>query len=76
VLLACTQRKFGYFCLPVLYGDKFIGRIDAKADRANENFIINNFFPENGFKRTTKQTALSGKNKKTWGFAGCSDISF
>jgi uncharacterized protein YcaQ len=27
------KRTFGYFCLPVLYGTDFIGRLDVKADR-------------------------------------------
>lgn len=27
------KRVYGYFCLPLLYGEQFVGRIDAKADR-------------------------------------------
>ncbi len=27
------KRVYGYFCLPILYQDRFIGRMDAKADR-------------------------------------------
>lgn len=34
------KRQYGYFCLPVLYGDQFAGRIDLKADRKSETLII------------------------------------
>ena len=34
------KRKFGYFCLPVLYGNNFIGRLDPKADRHKKEFIV------------------------------------
>ncbi len=27
------QRRFGYFCLPILYRDRFVGRADCKAHR-------------------------------------------
>lgn len=41
------KRKYGYFCLPVLYNGKFIGRFDPKADRQNKTFYVKHFYLEN-----------------------------
>ncbi|WP_316828908.1 winged helix-turn-helix domain-containing protein [Pedobacter miscanthi] len=37
-----TKRKFGYFSLPILSGEKFIARMDAKANRKQKTLIIHN----------------------------------
>jgi uncharacterized protein YcaQ len=37
-----AKRKYGYFCLPVLLGDTFIARMDAKADRKQKLLIVHN----------------------------------
>jgi uncharacterized protein len=34
------KRKFGYFCLPILWKDQIIGRLDAKAHRAQGIFEV------------------------------------
>jgi len=36
------KRKFGYFCLPILWGDRIIGRMDAKANRPTRELLIHN----------------------------------
>jgi len=40
------KRKFGYFTLPMLYGDKLIGRIDCKADRKKATLLVHNIWLE------------------------------
>jgi uncharacterized protein len=37
-----AKRKYGYFSLPVLLGDTFVGRMDSKADRKQRILIIHN----------------------------------
>ncbi len=37
-----AKRKYGYFSLPVLAGDTFIARMDAKADRKERVLIVHN----------------------------------
>ena len=34
------QRKFGYYTLPVLWGDRLVGRFDSKLDRTTSTFVI------------------------------------
>jgi uncharacterized protein len=34
------QRKFGYYTLPVLWGDRLVARFDSKLDRTTNTFII------------------------------------
>ncbi len=37
-----VKRRYGYFCLPILYGDELVGRMDAKADRKQKLLIVRN----------------------------------
>lgn len=34
------KRQYGYFCLPILFGDAFIGRVDCKAHRKDGLFEL------------------------------------
>src|SRR5215207_2701234 len=34
------QRKFGYYTLPMLWGDRLVGRFDSKLDRTTNTFVI------------------------------------
>ena len=42
------KRRYGYFCLPVLFGDRFVGRLDAKAERKEGVFVVRRFELESG----------------------------
>jgi uncharacterized protein YcaQ len=33
-------RKFGYYTLPILWGDRLVGRFDSKLDRITNTFVI------------------------------------
>lgn len=43
------KRKFGYYCLPVLFEDRFVARFDPKADRKTGEFCIKSFWFEPNF---------------------------
>lgn len=38
--LPAPKRKFGYFCLPILYRDRFVGRVDCKAHRKEKRLEV------------------------------------
>ena len=69
------KRKFGYYVLPVLYGDEFVARIDAKADRKEKIFYVNNTWLEPQFKPTSKFiNEFSNKINEYAKFCGCQSI--
>jgi len=41
-----SKRRYGYFCLPLLYRDKFIGRMDCKAHRKVKHLEIKALYIE------------------------------
>lgn len=57
-----VKRKYGYYVLPIVYGDRFIGRIEPKADRKTNTLTVQNVWLEPGVRKTK---LLSGKIDKT-----------
>jgi uncharacterized protein YcaQ len=39
-------RRFGYYTLPILWGDRLVARFDSKLDRTSNTFIILGFWLE------------------------------
>jgi uncharacterized protein YcaQ len=39
--LPAGKRRYGYFSLPILFGDELVGRMDSKADRRTGTLTVN-----------------------------------
>jgi uncharacterized protein YcaQ len=55
------KRVYGYFVLPILCHGELIGRLDAKAHRAQGVFEVKALFAQPGLKWTDEQIAAVGR---------------
>ena len=70
-----AKRRHGYFCLPVLWGSEFVGRLDPKADRKARTFIVRRLTLEPGCTEYDELLpALAGKLHEFAAFNGCDRI--
>ena len=54
IYLPAAKRQYGYYVLPILDGDRLIGRIDPKMDRKAKRLNVHNVYAEPGASMTAK----------------------
>lgn len=70
------KRKYGFYVLPLLYGDNFIGRVEAVADKKTNTLTVKNIWYEDGVKQTKKlRMAIKGCIERLAQFNDCDRIN-
>ncbi|MBQ3270300.1 MAG: YcaQ family DNA glycosylase [Clostridia bacterium] len=71
------QRKFGYYVLPVLWGDRLVGRIEAAAERRTGTLVVKHIWYEDGVRRTKKlAAAIEGAVRRLAKFNDCGLVEY
>lgn len=67
------KRQYGYFVLPLVYRDRFVGRMDCKAHRRDHRFEIRALFVEAELPETFFP-AFAGAVNEYAAFTGCHTV--
>jgi hypothetical protein len=77
VYLKPEQRKYGYYSVPILYGDRIVGRLDPKVDRKEKKLIVRGLWYEEGFKPDEEYEDAFGKTLDDFAkFNGAEEIDW
>lgn len=73
VFTPAAKRKYGYYVLPLLEGDRFVGRADVRADRNEDSLVIAKVWWEKGVRPArARQDALARAGERLARFCGVS----
>jgi uncharacterized protein YcaQ len=71
------KRRYGYYVLPVLAGDRFVGRLDAAVDRRNERLTVHFLHAEPGVRPTVATgRGIAGAVRELASFTGARSIVY
>jgi uncharacterized protein len=72
-----AQRKYGYYVLPVLYGDRFIARIEPRLNKKTKVLELTNWWWEDGLKPdAAMKKAFKECLKAFMGYLGAKDVVY
>ena len=70
-----AKRKFGYFCLPILKGNRLLGQIDLKVDRKTKTLWVKNLIWEEWVKDPSRYSEAFRKGLQEFQeFNNCVEI--
>lgn len=75
IYVPAAKRQYGYYVLPILHGDRFIGRVDSKMDRKAGVYRVHALYPEHDTDVNTETaTALAATIHELAAFLGASKV--
>ena len=75
IYVPANKRQFGYYVLPVIYGDRFIGRAEAIVDKRNRILTVRHLWFEAGIRRTNMMDrAICAALKRLARFNDCHEF--
>ncbi|MEF9947406.1 MAG: crosslink repair DNA glycosylase YcaQ family protein [Comamonas sp.] len=70
-----AKRIYGYFCLPILWRGRFVGRVDCKANRTAGRLVVLSLHLESGIKADTQfSEQLTQALQQLAQFCGCNQV--
>jgi uncharacterized protein YcaQ len=69
-----SRRKFGYYVLPLILGDRFAARLCLKADRINSILLVNSAHSEDGIDKEHTASAIVRELHLMAKFLGLQDL--
>ncbi len=77
MFVPAAKRQYGYYVYPMLEGDRFVGRIEAKADRKQGRIQVDNLWWEKGVKATpARLKKLDAELERMGRFVGARDLEW
>lgn len=77
MFVPAAKRKWGYYVYPILEGDRFVGRIEVKANRVKSELTVINFWPEPRVKwPAARLNKLHAELDRLGRFVGCQHVSW
>lgn len=62
IYVPVAKRQYGYYVLPILHGERFIGRMDSKLERKKGVYTINALYPESEADVTAESAQAIAEN--------------
>lgn len=77
IFVPAAKRKWGYYVLPLLEGDRFVGRLEARADRKSGSLTVKNLWPEPGVRWSQqRQRKLDAELERLGRLIGIRDVTW